>query len=73
MGKLRILSGQDVCKILEQNGFVQVRQRGSHIMMQLQAEDFTITVPVPNPDELKDGTLRSIIRQSGLSRTLFEV
>ncbi|WP_407895601.1 type II toxin-antitoxin system HicA family toxin [Scytonema sp. NUACC26] len=34
MDKLRVLSGREVCKILEQYGFVQVRQRGSHIMMQ---------------------------------------
>ena len=34
MGKLRILSGRDVCRILEQHGFQIVRQRGSHIVMQ---------------------------------------
>jgi predicted RNA binding protein YcfA (HicA-like mRNA interferase family) len=73
LGKLRVLSGREVCKILEKNGFVQVRQRGSHIIMQLQIEGSTITVPVPDYDEMKTGTLRSIIRQSGLSRTLFEV
>lgn len=73
LGKLRVLSGQEVCKILEQNSFVQVRQRGSHIIMQLQTEDSTVTVPVPDYDELKTGTLRSIIRQSGLPRILFEV
>ena len=73
LGKLRVLSAKEVCKILEQNGFIQVRQRGSHIIMQLEAEDSTVTVPVPNYNELKTGTLRSIIRQSGLPRTLFEV
>ncbi|MEH2413454.1 type II toxin-antitoxin system HicA family toxin [Nostoc sp.] len=40
-------------------GFLQVRQRGSHIIMQQQTEDSTITVPVPNYDELRVGTLRS--------------
>ena len=73
MGKLRVLSGREVCQILEEHGFVQVRQRGSHIIMQQRTEDSTITVPVPDDDELRVGTLRSIIRQSGLSRTLFEV
>jgi predicted RNA binding protein YcfA (HicA-like mRNA interferase family) len=73
LGRLRVLSGREVCKILEKNGFVQVRQRGSHIIMQLQIEGSTITVPVPDYDEMKTGTLRSIIRQSGLSRTFFEV
>ena len=72
MGKLRILSGKSVCQILEANGFAEVRQRGSHIIMQLQSEETTVTVPVPNHDELRIGTLRSIIRQSGLPRALFE-
>ncbi len=72
MGKLKVLSAQEVCKILEQNDFVQVRQRGSHIIMQRQLEDSTITIPVPNYSEIRIGTLQSIIRQSGLPRLLFE-
>lgn len=66
------LSGKDVCDILMKNGFVQVRQRGSHIIMQKQMKDSTTTVPVPIHKELKLGTLRSIIRQSKLSKTDFE-
>ena len=73
MGRLRILSGQEVCQILQQHGFVEVRQRGSHIVMQKRLENSTITVPVPNHTELRMGTLKSIIRQSGLRRSLFEI
>ncbi|MBW4514951.1 MAG: type II toxin-antitoxin system HicA family toxin [Timaviella obliquedivisa GSE-PSE-MK23-08B] len=73
MGRLRVLSAQQVCSILEQNNFVLVRQRGSHIIMQKRTEDSTITVPVPNYSEIRIGTLQSIIRQSGLQRALFEV
>lgn len=73
MGKLRVLSGQDVCAILERHGFARVRQRGSHIVMQRVTADGTTTVPVPNHNELRTGTLRSIIRQSGLPRSEFEV
>jgi predicted RNA binding protein YcfA (HicA-like mRNA interferase family) len=72
LGKLRVLSAQEVCKILEQHNFVQVRQRGSHIIMQKQTENSTITVPVPNYSEIRIGTLQSIIRQSELPRLLFE-
>ncbi|MFL6200586.1 MAG: type II toxin-antitoxin system HicA family toxin [Thermoanaerobaculia bacterium] len=72
MGKLRVLSGRQVCKILEQHGFVEVRRRGSHIVMQKRTEDTTITVPVPDHDSVAIGTLLSIIRQSGLGRTPFE-
>ena len=73
MAKLRVLSGQEVCKILMQQGFFEVRKRGSHIVMQKKTPDSTITVPVPNHNELSIGTLQSIIRQSQLPRSLFEV
>ena len=73
MGKLRVLSAAQVCQILEQYDFVQVRQRGSHIIMQQRLPNTTVTVPVPNYSEIKIGTLQSIIRQSGLPRYLFEV
>lgn len=73
MARLRVLSGQEVCSILAGNGFVEVRRRGSHIVMQKRLEDTTITVPVPNHSELRSGTLQSIIRQCGLPRSLFEI
>jgi|TARA_B110001469_G_C9329479_1_gene175805 predicted RNA binding protein YcfA (HicA-like mRNA interferase family) len=65
-------SGALICKILEQNGFVSVRQKGSHRVLQRQALGKTITVPVPMHKDLKPGTLASIIRQSQLDRLLFE-
>jgi predicted RNA binding protein YcfA (HicA-like mRNA interferase family) len=40
--------------------------------MQKKVEGSTVTVPVPDHDEVRIGTLQSIIRQSGLPRTLFE-
>lgn len=72
MGRLRVLSGREVCRILETHGFGEVRRRGSHVVMQLRTEAGTRTVPVPDHPELRIGTLRSIIRQSGLPREAFE-
>ena len=72
MGKLRVLSGREVCAILSAHGFRRVRQKGSHILMQRRTGTGTTTVPVPDHKELKTGTLRSVIRQSGLGRSLFE-
>ena len=73
MGRLRTLSGKAVCAILAEHGFGAVRQRGSHAIMQKPIPGSTITVPVPLHDELKVGTLSTIIRQSGLPRSLFEM
>ena len=72
MGKLRVLSGKEVCRILTEHGFVEVRRRGSHIVMQLRTGRSTTTVPVPDHAELRMGTLQSIVRQSKLPRELFE-
>jgi predicted RNA binding protein YcfA (HicA-like mRNA interferase family) len=72
VGKLAALSGQEVCAILERHGFTRVRQRGSHMVMQRVTADRTTTVPVPDHKELRAGTLRSIIRQSGVPRSEFE-
>ncbi|MFN5431730.1 MAG: type II toxin-antitoxin system HicA family toxin [Cyclobacteriaceae bacterium] len=72
LAKLRVLSGREVCRILASNGFLQVRQKGSHIIMQLKTMNSTITVPVPDHKEIRIGTLQSIIRQTGLPKQLFE-
>jgi predicted RNA binding protein YcfA (HicA-like mRNA interferase family) len=72
LGKLRVLSGKVICKILQDNGFTEVRQKGSHIVMQKVIEDSTLTAIVPNHLSVKLGTLMSIIRQSQLPRSLFE-
>ena len=73
MAKLRILSGREVCAILAQHGYEEIRQRGSHIIMQKKTEASTITIPVPDYKEIRTGTLMSIIRQSRLDRSIFEV
>jgi predicted RNA binding protein YcfA (HicA-like mRNA interferase family) len=69
---MRTLSGKEVCQILGKYGFEQVRQKGSHIIMQKKTEGSTVTVPVPDHKELRTGTLMSIIRQSGLTKQDFE-
>lgn len=72
MGRIRILSGSEICAILARNGFTLIRQLGSHIVVQRVFEDTTITVPVPNHREVKIGPLLSIIRQSHIAREEFE-
>lgn len=58
--------------MLESEGFTAIRKRGSHVVMQKRSGNTTTTVPVPDHKELTTGTLASIIRQSGLARSLFE-
>lgn len=73
MGRLRVFSGKELSRLLQKHGFINVRQRGSHVVMQKKTESSTITVPVPMHSTIHIGTLQSIIRQSKLPRELFEV
>jgi predicted RNA binding protein YcfA (HicA-like mRNA interferase family) len=72
MGRLRVLSGREACRILQQHGFIEMRRRGSHIVMQRRTDAGSVTVPIPDHRELAIGTLLSIIRQSGVPRAEFE-
>lgn len=72
MGRLRVLSGREVCRILAAHGFVEVRRRSSHIAMQKADAEGTVTVPVPDHRVLRVGTLLSIVRQSKVPRSQFE-
>jgi predicted RNA binding protein YcfA (HicA-like mRNA interferase family) len=72
MGKLPVLSGHELIKILTKIGFEQVRQKGSHIVLVNKSEGSKRAVVVPNHKEIDPGTLLEIIRQAGLKRDDFE-
>jgi predicted RNA binding protein YcfA (HicA-like mRNA interferase family) len=42
VGRLRVLSGRQVCEILKNHGFVEVRRRGGHVVMQKRTDDGTL-------------------------------
>ena len=61
---LPIVSGAKTVKALGKSGFEQVSQKGSHVKLR-HADGRTVIVPMH--DELAKGTLRSVLRQAGLS------
>ncbi|NNJ11964.1 type II toxin-antitoxin system HicA family toxin [Chloroflexales bacterium ZM16-3] len=65
MPPLPIISGRQCVATLANVGFVLIRQRGSHMI--LQRADPATTISVPDHTELDRGTLRAIIRQAGLT------
>jgi predicted RNA binding protein YcfA (HicA-like mRNA interferase family) len=65
MPSLPRLSGRDVVKVFARDGWEMVRQRGSHIV--LVKTGHMATLSVPDHREVAKGTLRSLIRSSGLS------
>jgi predicted RNA binding protein YcfA (HicA-like mRNA interferase family) len=64
MSRLANVTARECISALQIAGFVFERQKGSHIIMRKG----TYTPVIPNhPGNIKPGTLRSIIRQAGLT------
>lgn len=67
-GKLPVVDGKRVIRALTRAGFIIDRIVGSHHVMVLPGNPTrTVTVPVHAGRDLKPGTLRSIVRQAGLT------
>jgi predicted RNA binding protein YcfA (HicA-like mRNA interferase family) len=61
--KLRVISGKNLCKIIEKYGFVQTRTVGSHVRMTLKQANGSFHVTIPFHRELRKGTLSQILRE----------
>ena len=61
---LPVVSGREVVRALENAGFAQVSQKGSHVKLRSETGR---TVIVPLHHELARGTLASILRQADIS------
>lgn len=66
MSVLPRVSGREVVKALRKVGYEFDRERGSHIVLR-QVSIPHRRVVVPDHDEVAKGTLRAIIRQTGLT------
>lgn len=65
MGKLGNNSGKDAAKAFEKAGWLPRGQTGSHLVLTKTGVRANLTVPLHS--ELSIGTLRSLIRASGLT------
>jgi predicted RNA binding protein YcfA (HicA-like mRNA interferase family) len=63
---------REVKRKLEAAGFSAVSQTGSHIKFAKTTTEGMHTATVPKHREVAAGTLRSILRQAGLSEREFE-
>ena len=69
MTKLPHISGRECIRALERAGFYQRRQKGDHVFMQQDSPYLAAVVPLHR--EIKPGTLRTIIRDAGLTVEAF--
>ena len=57
----RDLSGRELCKLLEQLGYVVTRQQGSHVRIEATHPNGNRRITIPDHDSIKIGTLNSIL------------
>ena len=69
MASLPTLSGREVVKVFAKDGWQMARQRGSHMI--LVKTGHIATLSAPDHREVAKGTLRSLIRSSGLTVEVF--
>ena len=65
--KVPSLSYEKVINALRRDGWVVIRQRGSHIRLQKHVEDKTLKLIVPAHRPIKRSTLSHIIKQANLN------
>jgi len=65
------ISGSVAVKALTKIGYQKDRQRGSHIILRQNYQPFRRIV-IPNHKEISKGTLRAIIRETGLTIEQFK-
>jgi len=71
MPELRRVSGQEAIRALERLGFVQMRQRDSHVVLKKQTPEGEVGCVVPLHRELAIGTLRSVLKQAKVTPVEF--
>ena len=59
----------DLFKLLRQNGWIEIRQKGSHIIMRHLSGTDNISVPYHSGKEVKTGLLRAILKKAGIKTT----
>jgi predicted RNA binding protein YcfA (HicA-like mRNA interferase family) len=64
--KLPAARAKEVVRALEKSGFTQWRQKGRHLTMYRAADQRVLTVPMHFAKTVPKGTLRTIIRSTGL-------
>ncbi|WP_375445742.1 type II toxin-antitoxin system HicA family toxin [uncultured Fibrella sp.] len=60
------MKASEVIKLIEKQGWYEVRQRGSHRIYKHDSIQKIITVPEHGKDDLKPGLLSSILKTAGV-------
>jgi predicted RNA binding protein YcfA (HicA-like mRNA interferase family) len=69
--KISPISAEKLIKVLEEEDFRVIRQKGSHIIM-MNAKKNRIVIPMHPGKDVKPGLTRAILKEAGVSRETFQ-
>ena len=68
--KMPVVTGVELVRVLKQVGFVERRQKGSHLHMFRAADHRRVTIPIHSGRSIPIGTLKAILKDAGLNNEL---
>ncbi|WP_414529766.1 type II toxin-antitoxin system HicA family toxin [Nodularia chucula] len=69
---MKALSGKELCKIVERHGWELKRITGSHHIYAKTGVEVILSIPVHSNRDLPKGTLKSILKDAGLTEADLE-
>jgi len=63
------MKSAELLRLLKRDGWVEVRQKGSHIVMRHPVKKGPVIVPNHASQEIKKGLLHGILKRAGIKTT----
>jgi predicted RNA binding protein YcfA (HicA-like mRNA interferase family) len=60
------VKAKEIIKMIEQDGWYFIRQTGSHKIFKHPTKQGIVVIPAHGKEDIKKGTLNSILKQAGL-------
>ena len=67
MSRLGSYRGEEVVRVFQRAGWKITRQRSSHVILEKEGYEATLSVPVHKGKNVKRGTLRDLIKDAKMS------
>ncbi|MDQ2741882.1 MAG: type II toxin-antitoxin system HicA family toxin [Chloroflexota bacterium] len=64
---MKAVSGRELCRVLEKNGWFLLRVHGSHHYYGKEGVEVKLSVPVHGNQSLKPGLLRNLLKAAEIS------
>ncbi len=64
---MKSVSGKKLSKIVQKDGWVLKRVKGSHHIFEKEGLEITLSIPIHSNKDLKIGTLKAILKQANLT------